>query len=257
MTIGYIQNSGIAFAAVGAITGAVIGSFIAVVVLRWGVNRSVVEGRSQCDGCGTPIAARDLVPVFAYAARRGRARCCGGRIDPLHVWAELAGGLIGLAACLVAPPQYALPGAIFGWTLLTLALLDLRHFWLPDRLTLPLAMCGVIAAFILAPSTLPDRLIGGVAGAASFAAIRFGYRAVQGREGLGGGDVKLFAAIGFWLGWAALPMVLLLASLSGLFVALGLAASGRAITRSSMLPFGVFLAGSAWIAWMAQAAALS
>jgi len=237
----------------GAILGAIFGSFIATLVVRWPAGRSVARGRSRCDGCGAPVAAIDLVPLLSFASRRGGARCCSARIDPIHPIAELAALVIGGVAFLVAPPAAALAGAIFGWLLLALALLDIRHFWLPDRLTLALALLGVAGGLATILPPLVDRVIGGAIGYALFAAIRYFYRLLRGREGMGGGDAKLFGAIGLWLGWAMLPMVVLGASLFGLAFALALSAGGKPMARDTRLPFGPFLALAAWGCWLAIA----
>lgn len=240
----------------GAILGAVFGSFIATLVVRWPAGRSVARGRSACDGCGVPIAAVDLIPLASFLLHRGRTRCCATPIDRIHPIAELAATAIGALAFLVAPPLAALFGAIFGWLLLALALLDIRCFWLPDRLTLPLALLGLLAGIAGQQPPILHRLIGGAIGFAIFAAIRHGYRLLRGREGMGGGDPKLFGAIGLWLGWAMLPMVVLGASLLGLAFALALNAAGRTMARDTRLPFGPFLAIAAWAVWLAEQAAL-
>ena len=240
----------VVLATFGAVLGAIFGSFIATLAVRWPAGRSIATGRSLCDGCGVPVAAIDLIPLIGFAIRRGRARCCNTPIDRMHPVAELAATIIGAVAFLVAPPVEALAGAFFGWMLLALALLDIRHFWLPDRLTLPLALLGLLAGFIGLSPPLLARIIGGAIGYAVFAAIRYGYRVLRGREGMGGGDAKLFGAIGLWLGWAMLPIVLLCASLLGLAFALALVAGGRAMPRNARLPFGPFLAAAAWGCWL-------
>lgn len=244
-------------AAVAALLGAVFGSFIATVVVRWPEGRSVARGRSACDGCGAPIGSARLIPIISYAIQRGLAACCGGRIDRVHPLAELLGAAIGALSVAVAPdPAQALAGAVLGWLLLTLALLDLRHFWLPDRLTAALALAGLAAGFAGLAPPLIDRLIGGVAGLLIFAAVRHGYRRLRGREGMGGGDVKLFGAIGLWLGWRMLPPVLLGAALAGLLWGLILLARGQAPTATSRLPFGAFLALAAWLGWIVTTAGI-
>ena len=241
--------------AAGALLGAIFGSFIAVIVLRWPQGRSAMQGRSACDGCGAPLRAIRLVPLLSYAAQRGRAACCGARIDRVHPVAELLGAFIGAVSAAVAPDlAHAVAGAVFGWLLLTLALLDLRHFWLPDRLTLVLALAGLAAAVIGIEPGLIDRMIGGAAGFMSLALVRWIYRRLRGREGLGGGDPKLFGAIGSWLGWHALPMVLLGAALVGLAAAMVLAIMGRRVGAMTRLPFGPMLAVAAWVLSIAASA---
>ncbi|MFN3433140.1 MAG: prepilin peptidase [Sphingomonas sp.] len=230
--------------------GVILGSFIAALVVRWPQGRSVLRGRSACDGCGRMLRAIELVPLLSALVQRGRCRHCGDRIDPLHGRIEAAGLAIGAAAGIVAPDWLGLAGATFGWLLLALAALDVAAFWLPDRLTALLAASGLAAgAGGLAPA-LTDRLIGGIAGYGALAAIAWGYRAWRGREGMGGGDPKLFAAIGLWLGWRMLPAVLVIASLLGLGIALFATLTGRTIARDTPLPFGALLAAAAYPAWL-------
>ena len=231
------------------ILGLILGSFIATLVLRWPDGRSV-GGRSACDGCGRGLRAHELVPLVSAAVQRGRCRACGARIAPLHWQVELAALAIGAAAGVVAPWPDALAGAMFGWLLLTLALLDLRHWWLPDTLTGMLAASGITVGLLGLAPALIDRAIGGAAGFALLWAVAAGYKRLRGREGLGGGDPKLFAGIGLWLGWQLLPAVLLVASLLGLAVVLVARLTGRAITRTDALPLGALLAAAAYPAWL-------
>lgn len=232
-----------------AILGAVIGSFLATVAIRWPEGRSAARGRSACDGCGRTLTAAALVPLLSHAVQRGRCRSCGARIDPLHWQVELAAALVGLGAGLAADGMTAVAGAAFGWLLLLLAVLDLRAFWLPDRLTGLLAVAG-LGSVAVAPPLLLDRLVGGAAGFASLWAIAAGYRRWRGREGMGGGDPKLLGAIGLWLGWRMLPMVVTAAAMIGLGAVLALAATGRPVDRHRALPFGTLLAAAAYPAWL-------
>ena len=133
-----------------------------------------------------------------------------------------------------------------GWTLLALAWIDARHFLLPDVLTLPLLLAGLAACQVLQPWALQDHLLGAVLGYAVLRAVALAYRALRGRDGMGAGDAKLLAACGAWLGWAALPQVLLLAALLGLGVAGVMRLRGQAVGRTTMLPFGPFLAAACW-----------
>lgn len=238
--------------AAGAVLGAIIGSFVATLVVRWPNGLAVGQGRSTCDGCGVPIGAGRLVPVVSFLVQRGRAACCGAAIDPIHPAAEILSAAIGALSVAATPdPVEAVAGALFGWVLLALALLDARAGWLPDRLTLPLAMAGVAGGLAELPPALPDRLVGGAAAFVLFATIRLGYRCLRGREGMGGGDVKLFGAIGLWLGWRLLPLVLLGAALAGLLWSLGKRIGGSQVTAASSVRFGSFLALAGWLGWIA------
>ncbi len=150
--------------------------------------------------------------------------------------------MIGAATLWSAPGSVGLAGAVFGWLLLTLAVLDLEHLWLPDRLTFALVITGLIAGIAFEHPPIVARLSGAVAGFASLELVRVGFRLFRGKEGMGGGDPKLFAGIGAWLGWEALPFVLLLASLVGLLsVGVG-ALRGRSLDADRPLPFGFWLA---------------
>ena len=227
----------------GAAGGAIVGSYLATLVQRWSQGKSASSGRSRCDACGRTLKPAELIPLLSAVASGGRCRTCGARIDPLH-WEVEATAAAGTVISLVLAPTL-LQGmilAIFGWILLPLALLDWRHFWLPDRLTLVLAGAGLLLGGTLGISDRIDRLVGGVVGLSTLWAVAWLYRRTRGRQGLGGGDPKLLGAIGLWLGWAALPPVLLVAALTGLAVAIpgGLRATRR-------LPFGTMLAVSAWL----------
>jgi leader peptidase (prepilin peptidase)/N-methyltransferase len=238
-----------------ALLGAIVGSFLATLVVRWPEGRSVVRGRSACDGCGRTLAVRDLVPLLSALASRGRCRTCGGRIDPVHGRVELACAAVGLAAGLAAPWPQAVAGAAFGWLLVALAALDWRAFWLPDRLTGALALGGLIGGVAGLAPALADRLIGGAAGFGSLWTVSAGYRLLRGREGMGGGDPKLLGAIGLWLGWRPLPAVLVLAGMIGLGVVLFRRVRGEAVAADDALPFGTLMAAAAYPAWIVMVSA--
>lgn len=241
-----------AWAVLLGLFGAILGSFIAALVIRWPQDRSVIAGRSHCDACDAVLGPVDLVPLLSALAMRGRCRHCAAPIDPLHWQIELAALAIGVSAgALIAGPS-AIAVALFGWLLLALAALDITDFWLPDRLTLTLALTGLATGLTGIAPPLMDRLIGGVAGFAALWAIAAGYKAYRGHEGLGGGDPKLLGAIGLWLGWQMLPVVVLLAGMAGLGVALFWMVSGRGMQRDDRLPFGALLAVAAYPAAIAM-----
>lgn len=229
-----------------AVLGAIFGSFIAALVVRWPQGRSVISGRSQCDACDIVLAPRDLVPLLSALASRGRCRHCHAAIDPVHWQIELAGLLIGLSAGGLVGGTTALAVAVFGWLLLALAALDITEFWLPDRLTITLALAGVASGLLGIPPSMADRLIGGLAGFAGLWAVGAGYKAYRGREGLGGGDPKLLGAIGLWIGWRLLPITLVLAALAGLGMVMFWLATGRGARADDRLPFGALLAIAAY-----------
>ena len=235
---------GVGFA---ALIGLILGSFIATLVLRWPAGRSVL-GRSCCDTCEGPLAAWDLVPLLSALLSRGRCRRCSARIDPFHSRVEIGSALIGVLALALMPGVSGWLWALFGWLLLPLALLDARHFWLPDRLNAVLAASGLLLAGPLVGTALTDRWIGAVAGGLALAFVAWAYRRARGADGMGGGDPKLVAAIGAWLGWQALPLVLLLASLGGLAWALVTQGKGDQPLVQRRIPFGLFASIAAFAA---------
>ncbi|OAN62783.1 prepilin peptidase [Sphingomonas sp. TDK1] len=230
--------------------GSVFGSFIATGAIRWPEGRGVAQGRSACDSCGTSLGAAELVPVLSYIVQRGRCRHCAARIAPSHWLTEVVGLAIGVVAGLAAPGVEGVVGAVFGWLLLALAALDLAAFWLPNGLNVALAVVGLCVGAAGNGVPLSARVIGGVVGFAVLWLVARVYKALRGRQGLGGGDPKLFGAIGCWLGWDNLPVVLLAASLIGLAVVLAMMVAGRRVRASDRLPFGVMLAAGAWAVWL-------
>jgi leader peptidase (prepilin peptidase) / N-methyltransferase len=227
----------------GAILGAICGSFIAALCRRWPKSQSVTRGRSRCDSCSQMIACFDLIPVISYVLLRGRCRNCSAKIGADALIIELVASTIGALSFLILPAPQALAASVFGWLLLPLIVLDLRHLWLPDRLIIALALTSALVGPLLTPQlSISDRLVGATAGYFALEAIRQIYRAVRKRDGMGAGDPKLFAALGIWLGWQSLPLVLLLASMLGLIWAL----AARVKTQAE-LPLGSFLGAAAII----------
>lgn len=246
-------DSAWALAAGGFLAGAIIGSFLATILLRWPEGRGAMAGRSACDGCGRTLGPRDLIPILSFLLARGRCRECGARIDPRHPAMELAAAAIGAIAFVAHPTPLAPVSAALGWWLLLVLAIDAEHQWLPDRLTLPLVPLGIAAAWAGFGPPLLDRAIGAAAGGIGLWLIGWAYRALRRREGLGGGDPKLLAGIGAWLGWMQLPYVLLGAGLIGLAAALWLRARGSALAATTRLPLGAFMAAAAWPLWLVAA----
>lgn len=239
-----------AWTALAFILGAAIGSFLATILIRWPQGRSVVAGRSACDKCGRTLEARDLVPILSWSLAKGRCRTCGTRIDRRHLAAEAGAAMIGITAILAHPMPLAAVTAIFGWWLFLLAALDLEHEWLPDRLTWPLLAAGLVAGWGGFGPPWDSRLLGAAAGFASLFLIGWLYRALRGREGLGGGDPKLLAAIGAWLGLMHIPFVLIGAGLLGLAALLLKRLRGGSVAATDRLPLGTLMALAAWPIWI-------
>ena len=174
--------------------------------------------------------------------------------DPLpgrHLISAAAGAGLGACAGLseasLAPAGRTAPPC---WQLVVVPPVDGEHYWLPDRLTLPLLTTGLAAAALLDRARLLDSLVGAAAGFVGLWLIARAYRVLRGRDGLGGGDPFLLAGIGAWVGWIGLPGVLLWAAVAGLSVVAGRAVAGRTVSGSDRLPFGVFLALGGWLTWL-------
>ena len=245
-----MDQLGSAATAMGFVLGAVIGSFLAAVLVRWPDGRSVARGRSHCDSCGATLGARDLVPIVSWFLVKGQCRHCGAAIDRRHLAVEAGAALVGLTAIVAHPLPLAIFTAVFGWWLFLLAALDIEHHWLPDRLTLPLLGAGLAVAWAGIGPPLGERAIGAAAGFLGLAAIGWAYRQLRRREGLGGGDPKMLGAIGAWLGWQQLPLVLAGAGAIGIAVLLAMRLRGEAVAATDRMPLGTLMALAAWPVWL-------
>jgi len=227
-----------------------VGSFVGVVIERLPDGMTLATGRSRCAACGTALTARDLVPLASWLTTRGRCRHCGAWLGWFHPGVELAA--LGIAALSLGLDRGAdaWVDAALGWWLLALGWIDWRRTVLPDVLTLPLIVLGVVAAWALAPDELRDRVAGAACGYLGLWLVALIYRRLRGRDGLGLGDAKLLAAAGAWVGASGLPSVLAGAALAALAAAGGLTLAGTRLDRHSALPFGPFLAAATWLVWL-------
>jgi leader peptidase (prepilin peptidase) / N-methyltransferase len=171
-----------------------------------------------------------------------------GRTAALLVAAALLAGL--WAASVDRDPRWILFSCLLGSSLLALGWIDWKTFRLPDALTLPLIALGLLAAWLDSMEALIAGAIGAVAGYAALVGVNLCYRRLRGRDGLGRGDAKLLAAGGAWLGWSALPWVVLLAALLGLLLALLQRLRGERLTAETAVPFGPALALAIWLIWI-------
>jgi leader peptidase (prepilin peptidase)/N-methyltransferase len=228
--------------AAGAVGGAIVGSFLANLIVRWPRDEQVSSGRSRCDSCTRTLSAWELVPIVSAIANRGRCRTCRAPIASEHIWVELTAAALSAIALILQPNLYGVALAAFWLLLLAPAVLDARHLWLPDQLTILLAAAGLLFGTFVSGETLADRVIGGAVGFGSLWLIARGYSGVRGREGLGAGDPKFLGAIGLWTGWQAIPLVVLLAALAGMAVAIV-----QRRSQADRMPFGTLLAFGAMI----------
>ena len=227
-----------------------VGSFLGLLVVRLPLGETVVLGRSRCRECGATLGPRDLVPLLSWAVSGGRCRHCHAALGWFHPAIEAAALGVALWSVAVVPGGLAWASAGLGWTLLALAVIDQRHMILPDALSLPLIPAGLAVAALTPAGALAHHLAGAAAGAASLGAVAWAYRRATGREGLGLGDVKLFAAAGAWVGWQALPSVLLIGAATGLAAALLLGRAKGLPGPREPVAFGPYLALGLWLTWL-------
>jgi leader peptidase (prepilin peptidase)/N-methyltransferase len=212
--------------------------------------------RSACPACKAPISAWQNIPVVSWLALRGRCANCKTRISARYPVVELATGL--LSAWVAYHFGFGVPalcGVLVTWALIALTGIDIDHQLLPDGVTLPLLWSGLLASVMFAVSggALPvsprDAIIGAAAGYLSLWLVFHAFRLVTGKEGMGYGDFKLFAALGAWLGWKLLPLIILLSAAAGALLGiLMIVLQGR--DRAAPIPFGPYLAAAGWIAMM-------
>ena len=209
---------------------------------------NLVVPRSACPGCGRPIPAAQNIPLLSWFLLRGRCAACGSRISARYPVVELAGGMVAAYAALRYGPTLAALGAmLFCWSLIALTAIDLDTQMLPDDITLPLLWTGLAFNLDATFARLGPAVIGAIAGYLTLWSVYWGFKLVTGKEGMGYGDFKLLAAIGAWLGWQMLPLVILLSSIVGALVGIALIAfAGHG--RDKPIPFGPYLAVAGAIA---------
>jgi leader peptidase (prepilin peptidase) / N-methyltransferase len=234
--------------AVAAAYGLVLGSFLNVVIYRLPREMSLLRPRSHCPACGAVVRWYDNVPLLSYLALLGRCRRCGARISPRYPLVELLTGAL-LAACVArfGVTLAAAEAIVLVLLLVPLAFIDLEHHLLPDVLTLPGLVAGVAFSAAGGLTGPLNAAIGVVVGGALPYLVIVAYRAIRGVEGMGLGDVKLLAMVGAFLGWRGALLAIGLGSCLGAVIGIALIVSGRG-TRSSELPFGVFLSLAALVA---------
>ena len=204
--------------------------------------------RSACPGCGKPIPATHNIPLVSWIALRGRCASCGMRISARYPLVELAGGVVaGYAALRFGATLVAFGAMVYCWAMIALTVIDLDTLLLPDDITLPLLWAGL--AFNLGGVFVPlgSAVIGAIAGYLALWLVYWGFKLLTGKEGMGYGDFKLLAAIGAWLGWQMLPLVILLSSVVGAVTGIAMMVfAGHG--RDKPIPFGPYLAAAGVIA---------
>ncbi|MBO4323243.1 MAG: prepilin peptidase [Clostridia bacterium] len=231
-----------------AVVGFCIGSFLNVVVYRLPEGMSLAKPASHCPKCGKPIKWYDNIPILSFIFLGGKCRNCKAKISARYPVVEGVCGALFLISALLffeTSPTYAVIVALSLATLISVFIIDLEHTYIPDRLTIILAVLGVIAVFFDPKYAWADHLIGLAAGA-FFLALYYGSLALLKKEGLGFGDVKLAFALGLLLGWQKAILVILLSSLAACAVIIPIKNSGK-----KEFPFAPFLAAATAVALLA------
>jgi len=265
-----LQDSPVFFVSCTTILGLMIGSFLNVVIYRlpemmkrnWLQQCAELQGeaiqtlpefnlfapRSTCMHCGHKITAWENIPVISYLFLRGRCSQCHASISPRYPVVEAATAIIsGFVAWHFGYGFVALAALIFVWSLIALAAIDLDTQLLPDDITLPLLWIGLLVNINHGFTDIQSAVIGAIAGYLSLWSIYWCFKLITGKEGMGYGDFKLLAAIGAWLGWSMLPLVILSSSLVGALVGMGLILTAK-LNKNIPIPFGPYLVGGALIA---------
>ncbi len=264
------QNTALFLGAV-FILGLLVGSFLNVVILRLPVMMErrwrrecaefldhpanendepfdLVTPRSRCPHCGHLITALENIPVISYLVLRGRCRSCGASISARYPFIELlsAGVAITVAWQFGVTWQTAF-ALLLSWALLALTFIDLDRTWLPDDITLPFLWLGLLVNTAGLFTDPVSAIIGAVAGYLVLWFVYQVFKKLTGKEGMGYGDFKLLAMLGAWLGWQAIPLIVILSSLVGTVFGLGFILLRR-LGREQPIPFGPYLAIAGWIA---------
>ncbi len=231
------------------VLGAIVGSFLNVVIYRVPRRLSIVKPRSACPSCATPIAWFDNLPILSWLILGGRCRSCRGAIAIRYPLVEAAAGaLAAFGVSLYGLSPITAEVVIFAWLSLALALIDLEHQILPDVMTYPAIVFGLVFSWFGGFTTFIDSVAGALVGAALPTCVILLYRWLRGIDGMGWGDVKYLAAIGAVVGLQGCLMVLVVAAVLGALVGGLLIAIGRGSGKTA-LPFGTFLA-VAVILWL-------
>jgi leader peptidase (prepilin peptidase)/N-methyltransferase len=267
-----LQASPTVFAFLAAAIGLMVGSFLNVAIYRlpkmmeraWreqcaelagAVDEQALAGpynlfvpRSACPACGAKITALQNIPVLSYAWLRGRCASCKAPIGIRYPAVELITALLsGGVAWYFGFGLPALAAIVFIWALIALAFIDFDTQLLPDSITLPLIWLGLLVNTGATFTDLQSAVIGAMAGYLVLWSVYWVFKLLTGKEGMGYGDFKLLAAIGAWLGWKMLPLVILVSAGVGAVIGIGLIVLARH-GRNVPIPFGPYLAAAGWIA---------
>lgn len=251
--------------------GLILGSFLNVVIYRLPImmeNRwreqcdelsgkepqdtekerfDLIVPRSRCKECGVMIRAWQNIPIVSYVLLRGRCANCGNRISIQYPLIELTTGILSCCVVIHFGFSYgALAALSLTWALIALSAIDFKHCYLPDDITLPFLWLGLLLSLPGLFTSPSNSITGAAAGYLILWLVYWLFKKITGKEGMGYGDFKLLAMLGAWMGWQALPAIILLSSLVGAVVGISLVLFvGH--DRRVPIPFGPYLAAAGWI----------
>ncbi len=265
-----LQSSPVTFVVTCTILGLLVGSFLNVVIHRlprmlerdWhrqcaelrgeeattAVRYNLVTPRSACPHCGHAISALENIPIVSYLFLRGKCKGCGAPISARYPAVEAVTGL--LSGFVAWHFGFGIPTAVallLVWSLIALTFIDFDTQLLPDDITLPLLWLGLLVNLSGTFTDLRGAVLGAIVGYLALWSVYWLFKLATGKEGMGYGDFKLLAALGAWLGWQMLPLIILLSSLVGAVVGIALIVAARH-GRNIPIPFGPYLAGGGLIA---------
>ncbi len=231
---------------VAGLFGAVIGSFLNVTIVRLPADESVIRPRSKCPYCGAPVAWYDNIPILSWIWLRARCRQCRAPISVQYPLVEAAtAALWGLAAWRYGITIDALAGAVFGTMLLGIAVTDAKHYLIPDEYTLGGLVMGLLFALRDGPVGVVTAVVGAAVGFGLLFAVAWAGEKAFRKEAMGGGDIKMLAMVGAFVGWKGVLLTVFGGALLGTLVFVPLT-----IRRRKLVPFGVFLAAAAGLTFV-------
>jgi leader peptidase (prepilin peptidase)/N-methyltransferase len=267
-----IQTNPAFFYVIIGITGLLVGSFLNVVIYRlpimmereWRAECSqlmkvatgdasvekfnLILPRSACPSCGHKISALENIPIISFVLLGGRCRGCKNRISWRYPLIEATSCVLVLVIAFYFGPGIKTMAAIlFTWALIALTMIDYDHQLLPDTITLPFLWLGILCNMFGMFTDVYSSLFGAIFGYLILWGVYIVFKLVTGKEGMGRGDFKLLAMLGAWLGWQMLPFIIIVSSILGSVVGVGLILF-KAHNRSQPIPFGPYLALAGWLA---------
>lgn len=222
--------------------GMLVGSFLNVCICRMPNDQSVVSPPSHCPHCSCQIRWYDNIPVVSYLLLRGKCRGCGAHISLQYPLVELLNGILTLLLFLRFGPTLAFAALfIFCSALVVITFIDIEHQIIPDEISLSGIVIGFVLSFFLKGHSWLNSLLGILLGGGSLLLVAYSYQWLTGKEGMGGGDIKLLAMMGAFLGWKAIPFIIFASSLVGSLVGVSMMLFQKKDSKLA-IPFGPYLA---------------